>query len=466
MGRFASPAVRWGLAGGAMLLCGIALVVFVALEHNRAERQREALTHMLATNSWITSQLYLELHRFLSTTDRFVLADGEVPHDEVMLRFNILWSRIPPFLNGPESAAARAVDGAVATVRALRSDLAELEPIVAELTPGDTAGRAAIRSELVGYLEPLHDVFRTVGAGNPADRLAADIRDLEDRRTLFMGAITGAALLLVLGSCALGVRSYRLAQAERQARDAAEAADRTKARFLANMSHELRTPLNAIMGFAQLIQQESFGPVGHSYYRDYAGDIHTSAQHLLMVLNDVLDLARIEAGKLSIDETTFDPVSGVSICLRMLAPDAEAKGVTLQPDLPETGPRLVGDARLFRQVCLNLVGNAIKFTPSGGHVSVAWRHGEAGWTLRVSDDGPGIAEGDQNRVTEPFYQSGMGGGGSGSGLGLALARRYIELHDGTLEIASVPGQGTVVLAHLPAVREAAPNAAQDAAIGA
>ena len=229
----------------------------------------------------------------------------------------------------------------------------------------------------------------------------------------------------------------------------AEGANKAKSEFLANMSHELRTPLNAINGFSEIMVNELFGPLGDKRYSGYAQDILSSGQHLLALINDVLDMAKIEAGKLNIK---FEPIlldELIEDAVRLMRNRAETAGLELSVKLPEL-PEIEADYRAVKQVLLNLLSNAIKFTPRGGKVTVraALEMGAAGERVRVgvTDTGIGISEQDLTRLAKPFEQieSQLSKTQQGSGLGLALTKSLVEMHQGQLDMESEPGKGTTV----------------------
>jgi two-component system cell cycle sensor histidine kinase PleC len=231
----------------------------------------------------------------------------------------------------------------------------------------------------------------------------------------------------------------------------AEAANQAKSEFLANMSHELRTPLNAINGFSEIMLAEMFGPLGDARYQDYARDILNSGQHLLALINDILDMSKIEAGKmtLSLEPVSLDELAEEAV--RLVRTRAEAAGLELSLELPRL-PDIEADYRAVKQVLLNLLSNAVKFTPRGGRIAVrAERHGADHVRVSVQDTGIGIAEEDLERLARPFEQieSQHAKTQQGTGLGLALSKALLELHAGRLEIVSAPGQGTTVSFILP-----------------
>jgi two-component system cell cycle sensor histidine kinase PleC len=236
----------------------------------------------------------------------------------------------------------------------------------------------------------------------------------------------------------------------------AEGANQAKSEFLANMSHELRTPLNAINGFSEIMLAEMFGPLGDGRYKDYAQDILNSGQHLLALINDILDMSKIEAGKmaLSFEQVTVEDLAEEAA--RLIRTRAEAAGLTLTLELPPL-PEIEADYRAVKQVLLNLLSNAVKFTPRGGRVSISAEQ-VGGDTVRIAvrDTGIGIAAEDLERLARPFEQieSQQAKTQQGTGLGLALSKALVEMHGGSLGLESAPGQGTVASFRLP-VRQGA-----------
>jgi two-component system cell cycle sensor histidine kinase PleC len=239
----------------------------------------------------------------------------------------------------------------------------------------------------------------------------------------------------------------------RRSEQDAVAASQAKANFLANVSHELRTPLNAVIGFSDLIAKEALGPVGDPRYRDYAEDIYGSASQLLVLINDMLDLTRLEAGKYRLAEETVVPTDMVADVLRMVGPAARESEIELFNRVPATLPAIRVDRRAFKQVMLNLFANAIKFTPVGGRVTVGAGMTPEGFTLSVEDSGIGISRENLSRLGRPFEQveRGMRAAG-GTGLGLAFCHSLIGLHGGHLDIQSIEGKGTTVCIRLPKER--------------
>ncbi len=240
------------------------------------------------------------------------------------------------------------------------------------------------------------------------------------------------------------------------------AASRAKSEFLANMSHELRTPLNAIIGFSELMLAAGSGIAGEKY-EEYLNLIHGSGRHLLDIINDVLDLAKVEAGKMSLSEESVDLGQITASCLRLVSSNTEDERIDLRSEIPDNLPPLKGDRRKIKQILINLLSNAVKFTPVGGQIRVTARINENGEpALAVSDTGEGIPPESLNEVLSPFRQadSGLNRRFDGIGLGLPLSKAMAELHGGTLELESEVGVGTTVTVTFPAERleTAAPGA--------
>ena len=247
-----------------------------------------------------------------------------------------------------------------------------------------------------------------------------------------------------LNSTAMAMLEYRaekdalIAELEQEkstsddARQRAESANVAKSRFLATMSHELRTPLNAILGFSEVMKTELLGPLQNPTYKEYAANVHYSGSHLLHLINEILDISRIEAGRYDLHEESLRLIDVVDDCHRLLKLRAESKGLELEVDFDPSLPTIWADERAMRQICLNLLSNALKFTPKGGRITVRlYRDPTGGQTLSIRDTGPGIPREEIPRIMQAFGQGSLAheSAEGGTGLGLPIVKSLVELHD-------------------------------------
>ena len=244
-------------------------------------------------------------------------------------------------------------------------------------------------------------------------------------------------------------------EALREAKETAEQASKTKSEFLASMSHELRTPLNSVIGFSSAMEEETFGPLGHQNYQEYVGAIQDSGMHLLNLVNDILDIAKIEAGEMEFEETDVDVDEIFHDSAKIVAKSAENKNLVLDINVQENSPQIRGDSLRLKQILLNLMANAIKFTPPEGRVSIsASIDSSNAMTWRVVDTGVGISRKDLSRIGKPFEQirGAVAHTHAGTGLGLYLTKSLTEAHGGILQIESEVGRGTTVIVTFPSER--------------
>ena len=253
----------------------------------------------------------------------------------------------------------------------------------------------------------------------------------------------------------IAIERKRAEEDSAAAKTQAEIANRTKTEFLANMSHELRSPLNSVLGFSEIMKKELFGPLGSPRYKEYVEDISQSASHLLEIINDILNISKIEAGKLELDETKVDVGAVIEICSRLMYMRAAEAGIQLETVLAADLPKIFLDSRKVKQILLNLISNAVKFTPKGGRVTVSAGLNERGeLVITVADTGIGIAPENIGKALSPFMQidSSLSRKYEGTGLGLPLSKALVELHGGQLKIESQLGAGTTVTVTFPTTR--------------
>jgi signal transduction histidine kinase len=302
----------------------------------------------------------------------------------------------------------------------------------------ELAGNLAAGSHLPGPLE--------LALSQPAAEL-----QLADGRWLRLGrSSTSDGGFVVIGTDITLLKEREAAL--QTAKDQAEAANRAKSEFLANMSHELRTPLNAVIGFSEIIAAEMFGPVGQPRYKDFASDIVRSGRHLLEVISDILDVAKLQSGKTELHLKRLELREVIDEAMRIVQEQADSSGIAVTISVDSDLPTINGDATRLRQVLLNLLSNAIKFTPAGGDIVVSAQRAGDLVSFSVQDSGIGMAAKDIPKAFEPFGQvdSSIARKYGGTGLGLPLSKMFAELHGGVLGIESVLGKGTTVTVSLPA----------------
>jgi two-component system cell cycle sensor histidine kinase PleC len=316
---------------------------------------------------------------------------------------------------------------------------------VAVLVSGLVAGKLAVAVSFLGGV--------VIGAAlGLADRAG------DHQYILAVAMLLPVTIALVLVASRFGAAldaSDRLRLQLIAAKEAAQDASRAKSEFIANMSHELRTPLNAVIGFSEIIKDQVLGPVGNERYAEYATDIHQSGTHLLAIINDILDLARVESGKIDLSDQIVRLPEILSFLAALMSESVERAGVTLSIDVPQELPALRADERALKQMLINLLSNSVKFTPIGGEVRVTAHIAPDGdLIIQVKDTGIGISSEDLPRVMEPFGQveGALSRRHQGTGLGLSLTRSMARQHGGELVLESRLGQGTIATIRLPGER--------------
>ncbi|HRK72077.1 MAG TPA: PAS domain-containing sensor histidine kinase, partial [Micropepsaceae bacterium] len=303
---------------------------------------------------------------------------------------------------------------------------------------------ASLRDDLSEYLQTQRS-----GAKGGLSRLLEDGRETQisdgkhERPVRLYVAPAPLGVLVTLKD----LTAAKAAEAQlTQARAAAESANDAKSDFLARIGHELRTPLNAVIGFAEIMEQQRLGPIGTARYAEYARDIRESGQLLLSLINDLLDLSKVEAGRIELDPDSIALAPLIASCVSIMAPQAEKAGIAIASAVAEKLPDVVADARSLKQILLNLLSNAIKYNRKGGKVIVSAAMAKDGsLELSVSDDGPGMSADDLKRALEPYQRAkGASRAKEGTGLGLPLARALIEANKAQFMIETAPGKGTIV----------------------
>ncbi len=420
--------------GGTLFLTAVGIVCIIMGLHSLTSKIRrntntsEILHAALDTSSdgvW----LYDKDERVIFTNDRYHEINPEAPSKEDVTNFTMEeLLRLNQKQKDP---------------KAIKDPEARIQTILAERRSGNTIVKETVRPDGTSYLiraKPTRDGGLLV--------LQTDITALKDAER----ELRQAKEAVDAANRDLERNVQARTQELREALVSAEMANRSKTDFLANMSHELRTPLNAIIGFSDIIRNAAYGPLGSNRYKEYADDIHNSGTHLLELIHDILDVARVESGNLAISPEEIDVEVAFNDCIAMLNPRAKAENLELKFSVEPGIPYVFADRLRLKQILLNLTGNAIKFTPEGGKVAITASAMEDGSvTVRVSDTGIGMTGGQVKTALERFGQARSNHMVSqdGVGLGLAICQSYMELHGGTLDIDSTPGEGTVVTATFP-----------------
>ncbi len=332
--------------------------------------------------------------------------------------------RFCELLDLPDDLAIGAPLSEILTRQAVRGDFGDAEP----------------QAEVARRLEQFFGDVPTV-----KERVTPAGRILQIRRS----AMPGGAVVSVYSD----ITEVRAGESKLlQARSQAELANHSKSEFLANMSHELRTPLNAVIGFTEIISQELFGPVGNEKYLEYIKDVHASSLHLLSIINDVLDMSKIEAGKLELQKEDVTLQNVIADVIRIVHERASSRGITLVSELADEAVVIWADERAMKQIFLNLLSNAIKFSQDGGKVHIRVTTGQADFAvIEVEDQGIGMDTDEQERALQPFGQAkpATTRNYGGTGLGLPITKGLIEAHGGALTILSRSGVGTTIRLVLP-----------------
>jgi len=428
------------------LFSGIA--IFAVTSFTSLSQRHDFEVNRAQSDIWLMSQLTLELERTLHALHEYAQNDDTMPHKKLVLRFDMLSSRIPPILDAHDTRHLRTFDEITDTVSELNTILTRLAPVIETLKRDDTAQLNTVQNALTPFSTRLNTLALLV-VSNTAQFEEAYSQGVNERTRKL--EISVAVILLgsmfMVGLLVLeSLQIRKLLAHARSAEQRAEEASQAKSSFLANMSHELRTPLTGIIGFSGMMEQETMGPLPPKY-KEYAGDIEKSGKHLLDLINDILDLSKAEANKIELDAEIHDVEDIISQSERLVAGLLDTYSVHVVTDIGEKLPEIRVDRRRVVQCVVNLLSNAIKFSPDGSKVLLtAAPTTGGGLSIAIHDQGQGMSEDDLKIAMQPFGQIRHGPDiqhEPGTGLGLPLVKLMMELHGGDLEMISKPGQGTV-----------------------
>ncbi len=458
-----------GLAAIFVCMLGLVFVVFKHIEVVRAVHEEDTVLREKAhLTQEIRGAVYLRTYMlpYVATLEDFF------DRDEEHMRFNALAVRVANARSrlleiGLTPDEEKIFEKTTEEILGMR-DFVEAAIQLAVDEPDGDAFAMTMNEAHWRQLELLETLDRFA---NYFDRVAEEkFLEAQNSLNVTQSWVTALSIIFIFLALLAGIYVFRREQINtrlllraveerthelRIERDRSETANRTKSEFLANMSHELRSPLNAIIGFSESMRLRIFGELGNKKYSEYVDNINESGNHLLELIDDILDLSVIEAGAVELDEGEIDVAKTIAVLASMIRPRAEKARIKLSVDFPDNQILLRGDRRRFKQIVINLMTNAVKFTPKRGKVSISARYAQDGsLSIAIQDTGIGIAPSDTERVMSTFGQVGstIRRKSEGVGLGLPICKHLVELHDGRLEMDSAPGEGTTMTMLFPPAR--------------
>lgn len=455
-------------SGPVRLALGVLLVVFVAMLAGglyATQRHDELLSNQTAVQ-WHAVQANNEAQRLSIYAERYFAGDDAVDLDALKIRHAGLMTQLRELREGPAAQDLLGFDGLEERIQALEAELTGLGRVLANLRRDDAKSLKIVRTCLENAVLALSDAVTVAVQRLSGPQTVSYWGNLLNLLYVSIGIAACGLVFLAGVVVAENTKSRRLADQYKAAMAEADAANRAKSRLLANVSHELRTPLNAIIGFSDVLKDQLFGALGNERYREYSGYIRDSGTHLLMLVDDLLDFAKHDAGGSPMKFETVPLVEVLHEALRMTTPEADKHTVALDLD-SSFYPNVLADVRAVRQIATNLIVNAIRHSPAGGKVEVTFASETEGdghrlgqddrVVIAVLDRGTGIPEGEEERLLRPFERievdSFVSSKDDGAGLGLALAHKLAEKHGGGVTLAAREGGGTVASFSLPLVHD-------------
>jgi len=424
-----------------------AIAVFTVTGFNSLTQRQDQQVNRAQSDIWVMAQVALELERTLHILHMYVEGQDNIAHHDAMLRYDLLWSRIPPIMTAQDTQGLRAFDTVSETITELQDTLTGLNAKIETLQPGDTATMKQIHIQLSPFSSRLNRLASLIvsNTNQIENTYAQGVQERARTMEYSVIMIIAGAFLMVTLLIIETLQVKKLLTHAKTSEQRAEEANQAKSAFLANMSHELRTPLTGIIGFSGMMEQETMGPLPPKYI-EYAGDIEKSGKHLLDLINDILDLSKAEANKIELDANIHAVDEIVYQANRLVAGLLETYSVNVEIDIAEGLPEFRIDRRRIVQCVVNLLSNAIKFSPGDSkvHLTTATTS-SGGLSISVRDEGQGMTAEELKIAMQPFGQIRHGPDVQhepGTGLGLPLVKLMMELHGGDLEIASKPGKGT------------------------